>query len=206
MSDEHYVITISRQFGSMGRSIAKELSGIMGIYFMDRDIVEQTAKRLGMPLSTVADAEERSKHNPFWYRKFPLGIGPLAAEDEIFQVQSNIIRDTADKQDCIIVGRCAESVLRSHKRKLSVYIKAPFEQRLKNCTDLLGMDEKTAMRMIHDVDLARVRYRERYIEDAEDPFSDCSVILDSSVFGISETARIIALIANETLHCSVILN
>lgn len=189
----------------MGRSIAQELSRLMGIYFMDRDIVEQAAKRLGMPLSIVADTEESSKQNSYWYRKFPLGFGPRSTEDEIFEAQSNIIRDTAARQDCIIVGRCAESVLKDHKRKLSVYIKAPFEARLRNCTEKLGMDEKTAMRMIHDVDLARGRYRERYIED-DDPFTDCSVILDSSVFGIEGTAKIIALLANETLHCGVKLD
>ena len=58
---EQYVITISRQFGSMGRSIAKELSTILGIEFMDRDIVEATAKRMGLPVSVISDEEESMK-------------------------------------------------------------------------------------------------------------------------------------------------
>lgn len=60
---EQYVITISRQFGSMGRSIAKELSAILGIEFMDRDIVEATAKRMGLPVSVISDEEESMKSN-----------------------------------------------------------------------------------------------------------------------------------------------
>ena len=56
---EQYVITISRQFGSMGRSIARELSEILGIEFLDRDIVEATAKRMGLPVSVISDEEER---------------------------------------------------------------------------------------------------------------------------------------------------
>ena len=54
---EQYVITISRQFGSMGRSIARELSEILGIEFLDRDIVEATAKRMGLPVSVISDEE-----------------------------------------------------------------------------------------------------------------------------------------------------
>ena len=59
---EQYVITISRQFGSMGRSIAKELSENLGIEFLDRDIVEATAKRMGLPVSVISDEDERSPH------------------------------------------------------------------------------------------------------------------------------------------------
>ena len=58
---EQYVITISRQFGSMGRSIARELSEILGIEFLDRDIVEATAKRMGLPVSVISDEEESMK-------------------------------------------------------------------------------------------------------------------------------------------------
>lgn len=58
---EQYVITISRQFGSMGRSIAKELSENLGIEFLDRDIVEATAKRMGLPVSVISDEEESMK-------------------------------------------------------------------------------------------------------------------------------------------------
>ena len=61
ISMEQYVITISRQFGSMGRSIAKELSTLLGIEFMDRDIVEATAKRMGLPVSVISDEEESMK-------------------------------------------------------------------------------------------------------------------------------------------------
>lgn len=194
--EPHYVITISRQFASMGRSVAQKLSEKLGIYFMDRDIVEETAKRMGMPVSEIGEKEESAK-NRFFYRKFPLGAAPQRIEDEIFEVQSNIIRDTVKREDCIIVGRCAESVLRKYSRRLSVYIRAPYDRRFQNCTELLGMDEATAARMIHDVDIARERYRERYVEGLEDEFTDRDIIIDSSAYGIEGTADIIAAIARE---------
>ena len=100
---EQYVITISRQFGSMGRSIARELSEILGIEFLDRDIVEATAKRMGLPVSVISDEEESMK-STFFRRQYPLGMGMSSLKDEIFLTQKNIIRDFAAKGSCIIVG------------------------------------------------------------------------------------------------------
>ena len=180
--DNHYVITISREFASLGRSIAQLTAKELGIYYMDRDIVEETAKRLGLPVSEIGESEERVS-NRFLYRKFPLGRAPKTLEDEIFQVQSNIIQDTAASRDCIIVGRCAESV--------SIYIRAPYEARLRNCIESLEMDYSTAERMIHDVDLARERYRERYVYELKDEFTDRDIIMDSSAFGVEGTAALI---------------
>lgn len=197
--DNHYVITISRQFASMGRSIARATAERLGIYFMDRDIVEETARRMGLPVSEVGSLEERSA-NRYLYRKFPLGFAPQSIEDEIFEVQSNIIKDTAAQKDCIIVGRCAEAVLRSRSRRLSIYIKAPFDERFKNCTQLLEMDERTAMKMIRDVDLARERYRRRYEGGIEDEFTGRDIIIDSSVYGIEGTADLIAALARERFN------
>ena len=97
---EQYVITISRQFGSMGRSIAKELSENLGIEFLDRDIVEATAKRMGLPVSVISDEEESMK-STFFRRQYPLGMGMSSLKDEIFYTQKNIIRDFAAKGSCI---------------------------------------------------------------------------------------------------------
>ena len=188
--DNHYVITISREFASLGRSIAQLTAKELGIYYMDRDIVEETAKRLGLPVSEIGESEERVS-NRFLYRKFPLGRAPKTLEDEIFQVQSNIIQDTAASRDCIIVGRCAESVLRNRTRRLSIYIRAPYEARLRNCIESLEMDYSTAERMIHDVE----RYRERYVYELKDEFTDRDIIMDSSAFGVEGTATLIAAMA-----------
>ena len=116
---EQYVITISRQFGSMGRSIAKELSENLGIEFLDRDIVEATAKRMGLPVSVISDEEESMK-STFFRRQYPLGMGMSSLKDEIFYTQKNIIRDFAAKDSCIIVGRCADYILEDIPNHLNV--------------------------------------------------------------------------------------
>ena len=171
---EQYVITISRQFGSMGRSIARELSEILGIEFLDRDIVEATAKRMGLPVSVISDEEESMK-STFFRRQYPLGMGMSSLKDEIFLTQKNIIRDFAAKGSCIIVGRCADYILEDIPNHLNVQ-----------------MDPQTAKKMMRDVDAARNRYHKAYIPGWQSVFDHKDLMIDSSRFGIDGTAKILA--------------
>lgn len=191
---EKYCITITRQFASMGRSIAQKLAPALGIDFYDRDIVEAAAARMGLPVSTVSDAEEAA-HNLYYKRIYPLGSGLKSMQDEVFMVQRNIIRDLAQKESCIIVGRCADYVLADVKNRLSVHIYAPYEDRVRNCVEHLDMDEKTARKMIEKVDRSRAAYHKEY---GSGDFCETShLMLNSSAFGIDGTAALIARLARE---------
>ena len=185
-----YVVTISRQFGSMGRTIAEKLSERLGIEYLDRDIVEATAKRMGQSVKAVSDAEESSP-SFFLRKKYPFRMGIYSITDEIFEVQKNIILDEASKESCIIVGRCADSILRDFENHLNVYVYAPYEARLYNCTHDLMMDEKTARKMIKEVDEARTNYQRRYCPDVQSVFDNKDVMIDSSRFGTDGTAGMI---------------
>ncbi len=187
---EKYIVTISRQFASMGRRVAQEMSKELAIEYYDRDIVEQTSRRMGLPVPEISDSEEKSGSRLFHHR-YPLGMGLVSVQEEIFCVQSNIIRDLADRDSCIIVGRCADYILRDHARCLNIYVYAPYEARIKNCTELLGMDEKTARQMIRDVDKARDGYRQHYCNGVKSVLDHRDLMIDSSRFGIEGTARIL---------------
>lgn len=188
---ENYVVTISRQFASFGRSIAQRMSEELQIEFYDRDIVEATAKRMGQPIPVISNEEENS-NSVFFRRKYPLGMGVANIQDEIFEVQTNIIRDIVKKESCIIVGRCAGSVLKDHPRCLNIYVYSPYECRLKNCTDSLQMDLKQAKKMIKEVDKARENYRYRYCPEVDNVYDGYDIMIDSSRFGIDKTAKILA--------------
>lgn len=103
----------------MGRCIAQSLSEELGIPFYDRDIVEQTAKRMELPISTISQEEENVR-SVYFKRQYPLGMGIQSMQDEIYMVQQNIIRDLAERESCIFVGRCSDSILADHPRRLSV--------------------------------------------------------------------------------------
>jgi len=188
---ENYVVTISRQFASFGRSIAQRLSSELSVEFYDRDIVEATAKRMGQPIPVISNEEENA-HPVFFRRKYPLGMGVANIQDEIFNVQSNIIRDIAQRESCIIVGRCAGHVLRDHPRCLNVFVYSPYERRLKNCIEALQMDQKVAKKMIRDVDKARENYRHRYCPELKNAYEGYDIMIDSSRFGIERSAKILA--------------
>ena len=191
---DKYVITISRQFGALGRTIAQHMAMELGIDYFDRDIVEETALRMGLPVSEISKEEERAG-GFFAEKRYPLGMGPVSMQEELFLIQSNIIKDFAAMQSCIIVGRCGDYCLRNADRALHVYVYSPYEKRLENCTSILGMDEKTACDMIKDVDKARDNYRKKYCKDMAGVFDNRDICIDSSKFGAEATAKILCGIA-----------
>ena len=193
---DKYVITISRQFASLGRSIAQELSELLDIEFYDRDIVEATAKRMGLKISSISKEEEIVK-SKFFKRKYPLGTAVANIQDEIFNVQKNIIQDIAKKESCIIVGRCGNEVLKDFDRSLHIYIYASDEDRLDNCINVLQMDSKVAKKMIKEVDKARDKYRLKYCSEVKHVHDGYDLLIDSSRFGVENSAKIIASIIKD---------
>lgn len=192
---QQYVVTITRQFASMGRSVAKELSKELEIEFYDRLFVEEVAKRMNLSPAFISGQEEaidkQHKHS-----FFPLGMG-LNVQDEIFAVQTNLMQDWAKKGSCIFVGRLCDDILANHPNNISIHIYTSYENRFKNCVERLGIDEKSAKKMIADVDHARERYRKKYAPNSHDFFKNKQVMLDSSYFGIEGTARVIAGLVRE---------
>ena len=193
---KQYVVTISRQFGSLGRMTAQQLSRELGVDFYDRDIVEETASRMGLPVSVISNTEENSK-SIYFKQQYPLGMGIASMRDEIFLIQKNIIRDLAQKESCIIVGRCADSILMDMENRLNVYIYAPMDARLRNAVELAKLDERTAKKMIREIDRSRELYHRRYCPEYVDASTNKDIMIDSSRFGAEGTVKILAGLVRE---------
>lgn len=193
---QNFTITITRQFGSMGRTIAKALSEELGVEFYDRDIVEEVSRRLNLPISEISESEEKSKYR-FWARMFPLGTDEESIQNMIFDVQKEIILDMARKSSCIIVGRCSDAILENRENNLNIYIYAPVHKRLENCITRLGMDEAEAKRTIADVDKARDAYHKKYAGYLPSDLAHRHLMIDSSLLGPENTAHWIAQMVRE---------
>ncbi|WP_349671906.1 cytidylate kinase-like family protein [Lacrimispora sp.] len=193
---EKFTITITREFGSLGRSIARELSQILGVEFYDRDIVEEVANKLNLPVSTVSNEEEKSRHS-FLPRMFPLGTDEEYMQDIIFDVQKDIILNLANKSSCILVGRCSDFLLEKKKNNINIFIYASYEKRLQNCVDTLGMTELEAKRMILSVDKARNAYHKKYAGYLPGDPEHKQLMIDSSLLGVTGTAKLIAEIVHQ---------
>ena len=140
---EQYIITISREFGSLGRPIARRMSEILGIMYYDRDIVEEVSKQLQLPVPTISDVEERAPGSYFSMR-FPLGNMTSDLQNKVFRAQQDIITELADRESCIIVGRCADYVLREKKNLMRVYIYTSYENKYDNCVNNLSITPREA--------------------------------------------------------------
>ena len=192
MKKETYVVTIQRQFGSMGRPIARSMSEKLGIEFYDRDLVDQAAQKLNLPVSRVRESEETGEkkvRNPFWKMLLPLGSESPDEQDKIFEAQKNIIQFLAEKESCIIVGRCSDFILHEMKNAMHIYIYAPFEVRVRNSVEQLGLSEDEARRMCVEVDKARDSYQMRYAGCLLDDKRTKNLLIDSSLFSVEGTAE-----------------
>ncbi len=185
-----FVVTITREFGSLGRPIAKRLAELLEVEYYDRDIVEKAAKKMNLPVSVISDEEEKS--SGFFQMLFPLGTESPEIQQQIFSTQVNIINMLASRESCIIVGRCADSILADEPDVLHIYIYASYKDRLRNCMGPLGMQEEEAKRMIAEVDKARKNYHRRFAKFAQDDPEYKHLIINSAKFGVEETAGILA--------------
>jgi cytidylate kinase len=190
-----YVITITREFGSLGRPIARRMSEILGVEYYDRDIVEATSKKMKLPVSVISEEEEKSLH--FFKMVFPLGMESTERQDQIFKVQSRIIREIAEKEACIIVGRCSDFILKEEENAIHIYIYAPYESRLRNCVEKLGMKKDEAQKMVSAVDKARKAMHKHYAKYAPNSTEHKDVLINSELLGVEGTAQLLAGIVRE---------
>lgn len=121
------VITISREYGSGGREIGERLAKELDIPFFNKELILMAAKESGLSEEYIKKTEQM-KATSFLYGLY-MGAQQLPMNDQIFLVQSKIIRKVAKQGPCVIVGRCADYVLRERKDLLNVFIHAPLEFR-----------------------------------------------------------------------------
>lgn len=196
---QQYVITIGRQFGSLGRQVALKTAELLDIGCYDRDVVDQVSKRMNLPLKTVSRKEEdaNAEFGKFGKMLFPAGSGDRQLQNRIFAVQECVIRDYADRESCIIVGRCADFILKDRPNLLTVFIYAPLEHRIKNCVSSLSMPENEARKMCTGVDKARLAYHREFTGyDPMDP-EHFDLMFNSAVLGVDGTAEALAAIVKK---------
>ena len=128
------VITISREYGSGGRAIGEKLAKELGIPFYNKELILMAAKESGLSEAYIKKTEQM-KSTSFLYGLY-MGAQALPMNDQIFLVQSKIIREIAEEGPCVIVGRCADYILRERDDLLGVFIHAPLSYRAQRTKDV----------------------------------------------------------------------
>lgn len=189
---KHNVITVTRQFGSLGRPIAKLIAKKMNIAYYDRDIIDATAEMLGIPVGQYQELKEK-KLTTYDKMMYPLGIGDMVMQDKIFEAEKKVILDLAAKEDCLIVGRCADYILYNSDicNTFNVFIYAPYENRKMNCHVEFGIVPEFADDYIIKVDSSRSKVYERYTGSEFMSLAYRNMLIDSSKMSKEDIADLI---------------
>ena len=148
------IITISRQFGSGGRSIGKEVAEKLGYAYYDSELVLQVAEKTGLHPSYIADAGEYAPGKSILSYAFSSGVSPgsMNASDYLWSAQCSVIMELAEKGNCVIVGRCADYILRDREDCLNVFIYANKSYRAKHIVERYGVTDKSPEKRLEDKD------------------------------------------------------
>lgn len=154
---KHIVITIGREYGSGGRLIAKRLSEEMGITFYDKQLITEVAKKTGFSENFIRDTEHQRPTNSFLYDLYTTVATP-SVPDQVFIAQAKVIKAAAARESCVIVGRCADYILREEPHVLKVFVNAPLDQRIKRAREEYGVTEPNLESYVIRQDKARASY------------------------------------------------
>lgn len=191
------VITVSRQFGSGGRSIAKMLAEELGYDYYDSELTQMVAQETGFDPSYIADAGEYAPGKSIL--SYALGnTSPhvsgrhVSASDYLWATQSRIINELAEKGNCVIVGRCADYILRDREDCLNIFIHAENSYKAKRIVELYGVRDKSPQKRLEEKD-ARRKANYKYFTGREWGLTEnYHLSLDSSVLGSELCVKIAA--------------
>ena len=167
---EPYAITIARGFGTGGREIAGKLADILGIHSYENRILTLASQYSGRDEFDFVEVDERLRGSYLQQqlqqlqKRFTPKLEPkrFKADDRLFQFQARIIQELAKTESCIIVGKCADFVLKDYDNVLSVYIEAPRSFTLKRVMDRMAVSEDEANKLITKTDRYRAAYYKYY--------------------------------------------
>ena len=192
------IITLSREYGAGGHSVGQRVAAELGIEFYDRDIIRDSAEKLGID-PTLLEAEEEAVSRA---EAFIRGINPLSYDqkDAIYGAESDVILKLAAQGPCLILGRCADAVLRdAGVPSLDVFLFADAEHRMKRVGELIGSDDPgTIRRALRRTDQARHAYYTRYTGKPWGDLRNYHLSLDSGVLGFDTCVKLIVEAARGT--------
>lgn len=193
------VITVTRQFGSMGRKIARQVADNLGYEYYDRDIIELAVKEMRGDIERLSMFDGQLA-SPFEKMMYPLGMGNSAMKKSLFEMEKSIMMDLATSRSCVIVGRCSDYVLRKYgipdENMLNIFIYAPIEKRLSNCKDELKIDDPgKAYTYLTKVDKAREDFYKHYTKHKFTSNKYRHIMIDSSMSSDDKVAEILTGVA-----------
>ena len=192
------IITIGRQYGSGGRYVAKMLSERLEIPFYDKELLAEASKESGICQEVMENYDEKQEKKSIFSMFGNIqGRGDagmyidMPLNHRIFLAQFDAIRRIADQGSCVIVGRCADYVLRDHRNVVNVFIKSPVEERIKRIVELYKVDPVQAEENIRKADKQRAAYYNYYATGTWGNVDNYHLCVDTGALGIEGAVELI---------------
>lgn len=193
------IITVGRQYGSGGREIGQKLAETYGIPFYDNELIARAAKESGFAEETFAKAEDKATNSLLYslamginvYGNQDFGFAGLSLDDRIFLAQSDVIRKVAKEGPCVIVGRCADYVLKEWQDVFNIFIQASLDFRLKRVVSEYGVNEKKAGEVILKNDKRRANYYSYHVGEKWVNLTNYDLVIRSDLSGIDNAVSCI---------------
>jgi cytidylate kinase len=189
------VITIGRQYGSGGREIGEKIAAHYDIPFYDNELISRAAKESGFAEEAFAQAEDKATNSLLYslamginvYGNQDFGFSGLSLDDRIFLAQSNVIRNVAKEGPCVIVGRCADYVLKERTNTFNIFIRASTDFRLQRAIADYGVSEKKAGEILLKNDKRRAHYYSTHVGDKWSNLNNYDLVVRSDLMGIDKS-------------------
>lgn len=191
------IITIAREYGSGGRLIAQRVAEKLGIFYYDNEIIDLAARELGFDVDTIRKVSEE-KSSSFMYTLSSTAF-TLPLNDQVFAMQSKIIRHIAENDTCIIVSGCADYILEDFDDVLTVFVHAPFESRVRRVKEDHKEKHEDYKKFVMKKDKARSNYYNYYTTKKWGQLKNFDLTINSD-FGIEEVADIIVALYKKGEH------
>lgn len=191
--DKKIIINIGRQFGGGGLGVAHELGRKLGIPVYDKELIQKAAQDSGFSKELFEERDEKKRFfslSSIFANRYS-DTENYMSDSGLFKIQSDTIRKIAEQGSAIIVGRCADYILRDMECTLDVFLTSPLEERAGRLAERLGISLEEAERMAEEKDKARAEYYNYYTFTDWGVASTYDLCIDSSILGIEGTADFI---------------
>ncbi len=193
------IVTISRQFGSGGREIGSKLAQKLGVPFYDNEIITRASKDTGFSERSFENAERKATNSLLYsiamgmnaFGSQEMNFGQLSLDDQLYIAQSNVIRKIGLEGPCVIVGRCADYILREHQNLVNVFIWANMEFRKKRVVDQYGFKANKIEDEILKEDRRRANYYNYHTDEKWGRAENYHLAIRSDYVGIDNTVECI---------------
>lgn len=188
--DNNIIITISREYGSGGRYVGKLLAEKLGIELYDKNLIQLVANKSGLATEYIEDNEQNIHGNLLSSFNTQYGNN-LSNDDNLFIEESKVIKETAEKGSCVIVGRCSDFILRDKENVISIFLYSNDENKVKRAVKYYGLDEKKALSEINKINKAREKHYNYYTQRNWRDLNNYDMAINVDSYGVEKTAQIL---------------